>query len=172
MTRARDVADKNLAVISAGSSGQILTSDGTNWSAQNSPVELPAHGTNGNVLTSDGSQWTSAAPAPTDLVNDTSPQLGADLDMQSHAISNGVLRIKNTGTQSQMQLFCEVSNAHYTALQASPHSAYSGNIILTLPASTGSSGQLLQTDGSGVMSWADAAAGGTSNGKAYFFGSM
>ena len=31
MTRARDVADKNLAVISAGSNGQILTSDGTDW---------------------------------------------------------------------------------------------------------------------------------------------
>ena len=31
MSRARDVADKNLAVISAGNSGQILTSDGTNW---------------------------------------------------------------------------------------------------------------------------------------------
>ena len=64
MTRARDVADKNLAVISAGSNGQILTSDGTDWSAQNSPTELPAHGANGNLLTSDGSAWVSQAPAP------------------------------------------------------------------------------------------------------------
>ena len=63
MSRARDVADKNLAVINAGSDGQILTSDGTDWSAQNAPTELPAHGANGNLLTSDGSAWVSQAPA-------------------------------------------------------------------------------------------------------------
>ena len=52
MSRARDVADKNLAVISAGNSGQILTSDGNNWSAQNAPI--------------------------TELADDTSPALGGD----------------------------------------------------------------------------------------------
>ena len=160
MTRARDVADKNLAVISAGNSGQILTSDGTNWSAQNSPVELPAHGTNGNVLTSDGSQWTSAAPAPTDLVNDTSPQLGADLDMQSYAISNGVLPIKNTGTQSELRLYCEVGNAHYVSLKAPAHSAFSGNHSITLPPNDGNVDQFLKTDGNGVTTWSDIPASG------------
>ena len=159
MTRARDVADKNLAVISAGNSGQILTSDGNNWSAQNSPVELPAHGTNGNVLTSDGDQWTSAAPVPTDLVNDTSPQLGGDLDMQSHSISNGVLGVKNTGTQSELRLYCESGNAHYVGLKAPAHSAFSGNHSITMPPNTGNSGEFLKTDGSGVTSWAAAGGG-------------
>ena len=83
----------------------------------------------------------------------------ADLDMGSQSISNGVLRVKNQGSQSQIRLYCEVSNAHYTALQASPHSAYQGNIVLTLPSNTGTVGQLLQTDGNGVMTWANAPAG-------------
>ena len=63
MSRARDVASNNLALISAGSDGQILTSDGTDWAAQNAPTELPDHGANGNLLTSDGSAWVSQAPA-------------------------------------------------------------------------------------------------------------
>ena len=161
MTRARDVADKNLAVISAGNSGQILTSDGTDWSAQNSPVELPAHGANGNVLTSNGSAWTSAAPATvdTDLVNDTTPQLGGDLDMQSHSISNGVLGVKNTGTQSELRLYCESNNAHYVGLKAPAHSAFSGNHSITMPPNTGNSGEFLKTDGNGVTSWAAAGGG-------------
>jgi len=83
----------------------------------------------------------------------------ADLDMGSQSISNGVLRVKNQGSQSQIRLYCEISNAHYTALQASPHSAYNGNIVLTLPSNTGTVGQLLQTDGNGVMTWVNAPAG-------------
>ena len=161
MTRARDVADKNLAVISAGNNGQILTSDGTNWSAQNAPTEVPAHGANGNVLTSDGNQWTSAAPATvdTDLVNDTSPQLGGDLQMGSFAISDGVLPVKNTGTQSELRLYCESSNAHYVGLKAPAHSAFSGNHSITMPPNTGNSGEFLKTDGNGVTSWAAAGGG-------------
>ena len=63
MSRARDVASNNLALISAGSDGQILTSDGTDWAAENAPTELPGHGADGNLLTSDGSAWVSQAPA-------------------------------------------------------------------------------------------------------------
>ena len=83
----------------------------------------------------------------------------ADLDMGSQSISSGTLRVKNTGSQSQVQWFCEVSNAHYVALQAPPHAQFSGNVVLTLPPNTGTVGQLLTTDGNGVMTWANAPAG-------------
>ena len=69
-------------------------------------------------------------------------------------ISNGAIALKNAGTQSKIDLYCESSNAHYTRIQAAPHSSYTGNVVLTLPASDGDAGQVLQTDGSGVMSWA------------------
>jgi hypothetical protein len=69
-------------------------------------------------------------------------------------ISNGAIALKNSGTQSKIDFYCESSNAHYTRIQAAPHSSYTGNVVLTLPASDGDAGQVLQTDGSGIMSWA------------------
>jgi hypothetical protein len=69
------------------------------------------------------------------------------------SISQGAIALKNGGTQSKIDFYCESSNAHYTRLQAAPHANYAGNIVLTLPASDGDSGQALITDGSGVMSW-------------------
>ena len=77
------------------------------------------------------------------------------------AVTNGAIALKNSGTQSKIDFYCESSNAHYTRIQAAPHSSYSGNITLTLPASDGDAGQFLQSNGSGVMSWA--AAGGLYN---------
>ena len=136
MTRARDVADKNLAVISAGNSGQILTSDGTNWSAQNAGL--------------------------TELSEDTTPALGGDLTMGSNSIADGVLGVKNTGSQSELRLYCEVGNAHYVSLKAPAHSAFSGNHAITLPPNDGNADQFLKTDGNGVTSWA-AAGGGSWN---------
>lgn len=69
------------------------------------------------------------------------------------SISQGAIALKNGGTQSKIDFYCESSNAHYTRLQSAPHSAYSGNIVLTLPASDGDADQVLATDGNGVMSW-------------------
>ena len=53
------------------------------------------------------------------------------IDMQSGAIS-----IKNSGAQSYVRFYCESSNAHYAQLQAPAHSDFSGNVTLTLPATT------------------------------------
>ena len=52
-------------------------------------------------------------------------------------ISQGAIAIKNGGTQSYVDFYCESSNAHYTRLQAAAHSAYSGNVTATLPVTTG-----------------------------------
>ncbi len=97
------------------------------------------------------------------VVEDTTPQLGGSLDVNGEdivSVSNGnititpngsgVLRIdgsngidmesgaisiKNSGAESYIRFYCESSNAHYTQLQAAPHSAYSGNVTVVLPAS-------------------------------------
>ena len=70
------------------------------------------------------------------------------------AISQGAIALKNGGTRSNIDFYCESNNAHYTRIQAAPHASYSGNITLTLPASTGTSGQVMTTDGSGNLSFA------------------
>tara|TARA_R110002050_G_scaffold296912_2_gene457426 strand:- start:1909 stop:3123 length:1215 start_codon:yes stop_codon:yes gene_type:complete len=46
----------------------------------------------------------------------------------------GDIDLKNAGAQSNIKFYCESANAHYTKLQAAPHSAYSGNPTLTLSA--------------------------------------
>ena len=93
----------------------------------------------------------------------TSPKLAHALDIVTSlpvggasngvALTNGSIKLKNSGIASRIDFYCEVTNAHYTRIQAAPHAAYSGNITLTLPASTGTSGQVLSTNGSGVTSW-------------------
>lgn len=98
---------------------------------------------------------TNGAGYITDLINDTTPQLGGDLDMNSKFISSGILGVKNTGSQSELRLYCEVSNAHYASIKAPAHADFSGNITYTLPSGYGSNGQVLKSDGSGGTSWVD-----------------
>ena len=89
----------------------------------------------------------------TDLVSDTSPQLGGDLDMNSNFISSGILGIKNQGAQSEVRLYCESNNAHYAGIKAPAHADFSGDLSFTLPSGYGSNGQVLQSNGSGGTSW-------------------
>ena len=64
------------------------------------------------------------------------------------AITQGAIAIKNGGTQSRIDFYCESSNAHYTRLQSAAHSAYSGNPTITLPVATGT---LIGTGDSGSV---------------------
>ena len=49
-------------------------------------------------------------------------------------LHGGTLSIKNQGAQSEARFYCEVTNAHYSALKAQPHALYSGNPVTLLPA--------------------------------------
>ena len=98
----------------------------------------------------------------TSVAADSTPQLGGDLDVNGNGlvstsnanipltpngtgvvridgstgvdIQQGAISIKNGGAESYIRFYCESSNAHYTQLQASPHSAYAGNVTVVLPA--------------------------------------
>ena len=52
------------------------------------------------------------------------------------AISTGVIDLKNGGSQSVVKFYCESSNAHYAEIKAPAHGSFSGNVTLTLPATT------------------------------------
>ena len=97
------------------------------------------------------------------IVGDTTPQLGGDLDVNGNGIvsvsngnialtpngtgvvrldgnvdiSTGAIDLKNGGAQSYIRFYCESSNAHYAQLQAPAHSDFAGNITLTLPSTAG-----------------------------------
>jgi hypothetical protein len=102
---------------------------------------------------------TNIPEASSELVSDTTPQLGGDLDMNSNSISSGVLGVKNEGTQSEVRLYCESGNAHYAAIKAPPHSDFSGNITFTMPAVDGTANQVLKTDGDGNLGWVSQSGG-------------
>ena len=55
---------------------------------------------------------------------------------QNVTISAGTIDLKNSGSVSNIKFYCESSNAHYTQLQSAAHSAYGGNVTLTLPTTT------------------------------------
>ena len=59
----------------------------------------------------------------------------------------------STNGSGQITLNCEV-NTHGVKIKGPPHSA-AANYTLTLPNDDGTSSQVLSTDGSGVLSWAD-----------------
>lgn len=100
------------------------------------------------------------------VVDDTSPQLGANLDVQANEITTatangnikiapngtGALEIKgNGGNDGQIQLNCS-NNSHGVKIKSPPHSS-GADYTLVLPVDDGSSGEVLRTDGSGVLSW-------------------
>ena len=85
---------------------------------------------NGGVLTLD-------ADGDTTITADTDDQIDIAFGGNDRlTLSTGLIDLKNDGSQSAIRLYCESSNAHYAALQAPAHSAFSGNITLTLPATT------------------------------------
>ena len=52
------------------------------------------------------------------------------------SITQGAISMKNGGTQSRIDFYCESSNLHYARLQAPAHSSFSSNVTITLPAAT------------------------------------
>ena len=164
-------------VMGTNTAGHILVADGTNFNptavgslseistVANDDVLLAVDTSGGGLKKISRSTLVSGlatSGAISDVVEDTSPQLGGDLDVNSNGLvstsngnialtpnGTGVVRIdgnvdiqtgeivlKNGGSVSNVKFYCESSNAHYTQLQSSAHSDYSGNVTLTLPAAT------------------------------------
>ena len=104
----------------------------------------------------------------TDLVGDTSPQLGGNLDVNGRDIvstgngdidldpnGSGDVVIKGNSTRGSgaIQLNCEF-NSHGIKLKSPPHSA-NASYTLTFPTTAGTNGYALTTNGSGTLAWSD-----------------
>ncbi len=74
------------------------------------------------------------ADADTSITADTDDQIDIKFGGNDRiTLSTGIIDLKNDGSQSQVRLYCESSNAHYAALQAPAHAVFGGNITITLP---------------------------------------
>jgi len=119
-------------------------------------------------------QGSTADSALQDVIDDTSPELGGDLDVKAQKIttstSNGNIELDPNGTglvqvngdtnPGAIKLMCE-AGSHGVTIQ-SPDHAEQADYTLTLPTTNGSSNQVLKTDGNGVLSWTNQATGGGS----------
>ena len=167
-------------IVKSSNSGGFLKADGTEDTStyltsytETDPVVAAINGivkSNGTTISAataghdylapsgDGSSLTGVL---SDVVEDTTPQLGGNLDLNSKTINGtGTINItgiatatnivsvkSDDGTPGRVDLYCETNNAHYARIQAPAHADFSGNITLTLPNSTGT---LLNSDGSGA----------------------
>ena len=66
----------------------------------------------------------------------TNVDFASSIDVANVGIATGVIDLKNSGSQSVVKFYCESSNAHYAEIKAPAHGAFSGNVTLTLPATT------------------------------------
>jgi hypothetical protein len=109
-------------------------------------------GSNGQVLSTDGmgnATWASPAGGG-DVVNDTTPQLGGNLDVNGKSIistANGNIAIVPDGTGN---------------IQLTPTTGHVTISATNFPTGTGTSGQVLATDGTGNAYWNTPASGGAS----------
>ena len=120
-------------------------------------------------LNASGSLISSGGTSLMEVANDTTPQLGGNLDVNGNSIvstsngnisitpngsgvvrldgnvdiQSGTIDLKNSGSRSKINFYCESGNAHAQALQAAPHSESASN-TLTLP-STGGDVDLVST---------------------------
>lgn len=108
------------------------------------------------------------------VVDDTTPQLGGNLDVNGNAVvstANGNIELNPNGTgvvifkgnatkgAGQFKLNCE-QNSHGIVIKGPPHSA-GASYTLTLPDTDGAANEVLKTDGSGNLDWV-AQSGGSS----------
>jgi hypothetical protein len=164
-----DIADNAVtgAKIAMGSdaAGDLLTYTGTDY------VRL-AKGTAAQALVMNSGatavEWGAGATINNNANNRviTGSATTGTLEGEANLTYDGTtVDVKNAGTASDVKLYCESSNAHYTSIKSAAHSAYTGGSwTLTLPGTDGTSGEFLTTNGSGVSSWAAVPAGAPTGG--------
>ncbi|MFV8248540.1 beta strand repeat-containing protein [Bdellovibrio bacteriovorus] len=138
-----------VAVSKGGTGSTSLTAGGLIVGNGTSAVTSLVGGTAGNVVYASGpAAWASGSPDAAGLVDKSSTQTIAGAKTFTNSVQ--------MAAQNEMR-FADSDSSHYIAVRAP--STVSSNVILTLPQTTGSSGQVLSTDGTGGLSWSTPASG-------------
>ncbi|ASD64744.1 beta strand repeat-containing protein [Bdellovibrio bacteriovorus] len=138
-----------VAVSKGGTGSTSLTAGGLIVGNGTSAVTSLVGGTAGNVVYASGpAAWASGSPDAAGLVDKSSTQTIAGAKTFTNSVQ--------MAAQNQMR-FADSDSSHYIAVRAP--STVSSNVILTLPQTAGSSGQVLSTDGTGGLAWSTPASG-------------
>ena len=162
-TSATNAASSATAAASSATSASSSATTATTKASAASTSETNAAA---SATAAANSATAAAASANFEILSDTTPQLGGNLDTNEKEITTvsnrdlvlapngtGAVEIKGNTNSGKILINCE-NNSHHVSLQAPAHSAFGGNIAFTLPTSTGTNGQALVTNGSGVLSFA------------------
>ena len=168
-TATTKASEASTSATNSASSASTSSTQATNSANSATASASSATASANSATASANSANQAAASANFEVVGDTSPQLGGNLDTNAKEIvtvsnrdlilapnGTGAVEIKGNTNSGKILFNCE-NNSHHISLQAPAHSAFSGDIALTLPTNTGSSGQALITNGSGVLSFANIA---------------
>jgi len=150
----------------SGSGASITNLTGASSGTYGNASAVPVITVDGNGRITGISTVAGSGSGISNVVDDTSPQLGGNLDVQSREINtsatNGNIKLTPNGTgcievkgaggnDGTIQLNCS-ANSHGVKIKSPPHSA-AATYTLTLPTNI-VNGQFLKTDGSGNLSWA------------------
>ena len=130
-----------------------------------SAMQTVAPGSSGNVLTSDGTTWQSATLPATNwaapgALGATTPNTGAFTSLSSDAQAGYEAKPYGTaaGNTGEVRLTeLAAGGTNYVGFKAPD--AIGANKIWVLPATDGSAGQVLKTDGAGNLGWVSGATG-------------
>ena len=149
----------------AASSATSASSSASTATTKASEASTSATNAASSATAAASSAASAAASANVEVLSDTTPQLGGNLDTNEkeiNTVSNrnillapngtGVVEIKGNTNEGTLQLNCE-NNSHGVKIKAPPHSA-GQSYTLTLPSSI-TNNYYLKTDGSGNLSFAE-----------------
>ena len=180
-----NAANKTLKVNSSGNAVEFVDVTTSFAGLTDTPSSLSGQGGKTVKVNSGGTALEFAAA---DVVDDTTPQLGGNLDVQANEINTsttngniklnpngtGVVEIKGDGSSADgtLQLNCS-QNTHGVKIKSPPHSA-GQSYTLTLPSGIVNGG-LLSTDSNGNLGWSTSyvpSTGGSFTGQISAFGGI
>ena len=105
--------------------------------AQNAGVELYYNALSKFRTTNDGAVVTGILSA-TSFTGPLTGNVTGTINAAGVSTVTNLLEIRSSdGSPARIDYYCEVNNAHYTRVQAAPHSEYSGNVTAVLPIKDG-----------------------------------